>query len=378
MKSVLEAIRRWEAKELLAPQLADRLRAEVDEESAAGTQRLFQYVLATTGAVILLVAGGVFLDWAWPLMTEALRTGVLCAVGLAVHFGGVRLEGGRRWLPASYLMQTAGLGLLVIGLMYSDNAWPDLSAGGIATGVVALALPFALGLRTLRMNTVMPAVHLSFGLLFLTIFLDRATPLQAEDILWVLDGVLLLAILRMMRLLAGDPKGERFPWVLNAFAMSLYVGFILMFVTGDISLGLGEDAVYPADAWLFLIVAVTVYGIHWAPEGIRRGWFGVQLALCQLVWIPLGFVSTVEVAAAPPEAALVAVAGSGVAGFLYARRSGVREVLAVSALSFVIGAWYWGTERAGALGAVAALAVTAGLLFWASGKGADPGAVAED
>ena len=69
MKSVFEAIRRWEEKGLLDSDLADRLKAEVDESSAAGTQRLFQYVLAATGAVILLIAGGVFLDWAWPLMT---------------------------------------------------------------------------------------------------------------------------------------------------------------------------------------------------------------------------------------------------------------------------------------------------------------------
>jgi len=378
MKLVLEAIRRWEDKVLLDGELADRLRAEVEEDSAAGTQRLFQYALATTGAVILLIAGGVFTDWAWPLMTEALRAGLLCLVGLGVHLGGVRIEGGRRWLPAAYLMQTAGLALLIFGLMYSDNAWPDMSAGGIASGVVALAVPFVLGLRTLRLNPVMPAVHLAMGLIFLTVFFARATPLLGKDILWVVDGVLLLAVLRMMRILAGDPGGERYPWALNAFAVSLYAGFVLMFFTAGISLDLGQDAIYPMDAWLFLMMAVTVYGIHWAPEGLRRGWFGLQLALCQLAWIPLGMVSTVEVAAGPPEAALMAVGGSGIAGFLYARRNGVREILAVSALSFVIGAWYWGVERAGALGAVAALVVTAGLLFWASGKDAATDVTAGD
>ncbi len=377
MKSVLAAIRRWEDKRLVDGDLAVRLRAEVEESSAAGTQRLFQYVLAATGAVVLLVASGVFLDWAWPRMTEALRSGLLGAVGFGVYFGGAYLEGRRRWLPAAYLMQTAGLAVLGVALAYSEKAWPDMSAGGITMGVIALAIPLVLGPRSLRADSRMPAVHLAAGLMFLTIFLRRATPLDDSGVVWVLDGVLLLVTVIALRFLAKDPAGSRRPWALEVFAMALYAGFVLTFVTGAIPLDLGEDTVYPVDAWLFLIASVTVYGIHWAPEVIRRDWFGVQLALCQLVWIGLGFASTVGVVDGPPEAALLAVSGSGVAGFLYAHHNRTREILAVSALSFVSGAWYWGVERAGALGAVGALAVTAGLLFWLSGKSADPEPVAE-
>ncbi len=369
MKSVLDAIRRWEEQSLVDSALAERLRSEVSESSAVGTQRLFQYSMAVTGAVILVIAGGVFLDWAWPQMTEALRTATLVAVGLGVHFGGTRLEGRKRWLPAAYLMQTSGLILLAIGLAYSERAWPDVSAGGIATGVVALAIPFVLGLRTLRLNDVMPAVHLAVGLQFVAIFLGRATPLADDLIIWVVDGVLLVAMLVLLPVLRRTQGLERSPWALNAFAMALYAGFALVLFSAD-TLGLGDDSVYALDAWLFLTVAVTVYGIHWAPEELRRSWFGAQLALCQLVWIPMGLVSTVGMGG-EPETGLVAVGGSGVIGFLYAREYRVREVLAVSALSVVVSSWFWGVERAGALGAVFALVAAAGLLFWFSGQGSD-------
>lgn len=370
MKSVFAAIRRWEDKTLVDGALADRLRAEVAESSAAGTQRLFQYVLAATAAVILLIASGVFLDWAWPRMTELLRSALLALAGLAVHLGGTRLEGRQRWLPAGYLMQTAGLVLLAVALAYSERAWADASAGGIAVGLVALAVPFALGIRTLRLNDVMPAIHFAMGLEFLVIFLDRATPLQDQSIIWIVDGVLLAAMVGVLMLLRRDQNLERHPWALNAFSVALYAGFVLVLFSAE-ALNLGDDVVYALDAWLILTVSVTVYGIHWAPEGLRRETFGSQVALLQLAWIPLGFASTVGVVDGPPEAALVAVGGSGVAGFLYARQNRVRAILAVSALSFVSGAWYWGVERGGALGAVFALAATAVLLFWLSGKSSD-------
>jgi uncharacterized membrane protein len=372
LRPVLSAIQRWEEGALVDAALAERLRSEVAESSAAGTQRLFQYVLATTGATILVIAGGVFLDWAWPQMTEAIRTFVLATIGLGIHLAGTRFEGKNRWIPAAYLLQTAGIILLAVALAYSERAWPDLTAGGIASGVVALSLPFVLGVRTLGRNEVMPAVHLAVGLQFVAIFLERATPVSHETLLWVLDGVLLAMMLALFVVLRRDRNLDRNPWALNTFALSLYSGFALVLFTAD-AIGLGEDAVYALDAWLFLAVVVTVYGIHWAPEGLRRGWFGTQLALCQLVWIPIGMVSTVGMGG-EPESGLMAVGGSGLIGFLYGREHRVAEILAVSGLSIVFSAWFWGVERAGALGAVFALAAAAALLFWFSGKGPATGA----
>ena len=204
MNAVFEAIRRWEEQNLVDKELADTLRGEVEQSSAAVTQRLFQYVLAGTGAVVLLIAGGVFLDWAWPLMTEALRTLTLFGVGLGVHFAGVRFERRQQWLPTAYFMQTAGLGLLITALIYSQNAWPDMTLWGTMSGVVALVAPLVLGLPSVKRNEIMPAVHLAAGLIFVGIFLHRATPLSDGDVFWVLDGLLLLAILRMVRMLGSD------------------------------------------------------------------------------------------------------------------------------------------------------------------------------
>ena len=68
------------------------------------------------------------------------------------------------------------------------------------------------------------------------------------------------------------------------------------------------------------------------------------------------------------ELSLLAVGGVGVFGFVYAERHGIRELLGMSALAFIVALWYWAVSRAGALGAVAALAATAGALFWISGK----------
>ena len=368
MKPVLNAIRRWEEKGLVDATLAERLRGEVAEDTEGGAQRLFQYVLATTGAAILLISGGVFLDWAWPLMTEALRSLLLVVAGLAVCQGGVVLEKRRRWLPVAYLMQTAGQGLMAIGITYSERAWDDRSAAAVGVAAIGLVTPLVLGAAATRRNALMPAVHLAYAILFVGVFLDRATALDLAAIVWILDGLLALSMAGLVVVLRSDPDGVRHPWALNAFAMALYVGFVLVILTGDEALGMSDDVTYALDGWLFLVAAVTVYGIHGAPEGLRRGWFGLQLALCQLAWIPLAFISTIGVADGPPEAAFLAVGGSGIAGFLYARSARVRAVLGSSALSLVIASWYWGVERAGALGAVGALAATAALLFWFSGK----------
>ncbi|KPJ81463.1 MAG: hypothetical protein AMS19_08185 [Gemmatimonas sp. SG8_23] len=67
---VHQAIDRWQATGLVDATTAGRLRADVARHADASARRLSQYVLAFTGAVVLVTAGGVFLDWAWPLLDE--------------------------------------------------------------------------------------------------------------------------------------------------------------------------------------------------------------------------------------------------------------------------------------------------------------------
>jgi len=366
--AVLEAIDRWEDAGLIDETAARRLRADVAQASSAGTRRLSQYLLAGTGGAVLLIAGGVFLDWAWPLLDRAARSFVLAAVGVGVLAAGVRIGGARRWRPASYLMQTSGLGLLLGAFVYSEGAWSDLSAGGIATGVLSLAAPIVLAPRAMRRDVVMPAVHLAMGLGFLAVFLDRATPLSGDAIVWVLDGVLVVAALALVRLLARDPSGERSPWALNAFVMAMLAGFVLVATTAVGPLGLTDDAVWPLDLWLAVCVALTVWGVHRGPPSLSREWLGRVLAWLLLAWIVLGFVTALEALDGPPELTLLLVGGAAVAAFAYASSVGFRSLMGTAALAFIVPLWYWAVDRGGALGAVAALAATAALLFWLSGR----------
>jgi hypothetical protein len=367
-RAVGEALERWVEKSLITPETAGRLWEEAAEASVSGTARLGQYVVAATAAVVTVIAGGLFLDWAWPRMDAAAHTWALAAVGLGVHLWGIRLEVRRRWFPAALLMQTAGLGLLLSAAIYSHHAWPDQTLGAVAAGIAALAVPIALGPWSLRRNVVMPAVHLAFSFGFIAVFLDRATPLSGDAVVWVLDGVLVVAAAVVLTVLRRDPDGARHPWALNAFVMAVYAAGVLAFVTAVGPMEAGAQAAYPLDAWLLLVVLLTLWAIHRGPAGLRRGWFELQLAWCLLLWIPLAFFTVMEAMEAPSEVALVLVGGAAVLGFGYAIERRLREILATSAVAFIAAVWIWATDRAGALGAVAGLAFAAALLFWLSGR----------
>ena len=371
-RATVEAIDRWERDALIDADTAALLRGEVAQTAELTTKRLTQYVLASTGAMVLVIAGWLFLDWAWPLLEEGARTGVLGALGVGVMIFGARLEESHRWRPASYLMQTAGLGFLLSTAIYSKQAWDDVTFGGFVMGGLSLAVPIVLAPRALRRNVVMPAVYLAFDLAFFAVFLDRATPLSAAGIAWAVDAVLLVAILGLVRLLVLDPGGERHPWALNAFVTALFAGFVLITWTSLETFDTQANVMLPLDFWLALILALTVWGIHWGPAALKRENFGHMLAGLVLIWIPFGFTTAFWTLDGEPGLALVLVGGAGVMGFLYAQRFALRELMATSMLAFIVALWVWAVEGAGALGAVAALVATAGLLFWISGRTGGP------
>ena len=370
--AVFEAIERWEASRLIDAGTANALRLEARESAEIGTRRLVQYVLAGTAAAVALIAGGVFLGWSWPLMGEPARASLLGAAAMAVLLGGAHIERGHRWLPVAYLMQTAGLSLLLGTFMYSERVWGDVSTGGMIAGALALAVPVVLAPRAIRTSTVMPAVHLAFALAFLAVFLDRATPLSSDASVWVLDAALLGALLVLTRMLRDDPEGEEHPWLLNAFVTAISAGFVLIALTAVGPFGLEDAAVLPLDLWLFIAVGLTVRAIGMDAFGDRRAWLAQLLSYQVVVWIPLGFYTALEMLDGPPELAFLLVGGGGVAAFGYANTRGLRPVLGAAALAFVSGVWYWGVERGGALGAVLALALTAAALFWISGRTGTP------
>jgi hypothetical protein len=366
------AIDRWEGAGLIDAETASKLRAEVASETGAETRRLSQYLVAATAGTVLLIAAGVFLDWAWPLMDVGARSFLLAAAGVGVVVLGVSLEGRtRRWLPAAYLLQTSGLALLLAAFTYSERAWADASAGGLFVGALSLAVPIVLAPRAMRRNVVMPAVHLAMGLAFLAVFLDRAVHLSGDAIVWVLDGVLAAALLVLARTLGREGGLDRHPWALNAFVTAMTAGFVLVAMTALGPLDLSDQAVWPLDAWLLLAAALALWGIERGPDAVPRGQLGQLLAYLLLAWIVLGFVTALEALDGPPELPLLLVGGAGVAAFAYAhdrRQASLRALMGAAALAFIAPIWYWGVERGGALGAVAALVVTAAVLFWMSGR----------
>ncbi|MGE0160910.1 MAG: hypothetical protein AB7T31_16015 [Gemmatimonadales bacterium] len=373
-RSALDAaIERWRVAGLIDTDTAAELRADVAREAGAETRRLSQYLVAATAGTVLLIAAGVFLDWAWPLMGGGARSFLLAAAGVAVVVLGASLEGRtRRWLPAAYLLQTSGLGLLLTAFIYSERAWADASAGGLVVGVLSLAIPVVLAPRAMRRNVVMPAVHLAMGLAFLAVFLDRALHLSGDAVVWALDAVLAAALLVLARTLSRDGGLERHPWVLNAFVTGMLAGFALVTMTALGPLDLSDQAVWPLDAWLALATGLALWGIERGPGAVPRDQLAQLLGYLLLAWIVLGFVTALEALDGPPELPLLLVGGAGVAAFAYAHArsedAGFRTLMGMSALAFIAPIWYWGVERGGALGAVAALVVTAAVLFWMSGR----------
>lgn len=365
---VHDAVDRWVAKGLVDAELGAALKAETDATSRAGAHRLSRYLLAVAGAAVLVTAAGIFLDWAWPLLDEGARTLFLAATGIAVNLWGARVEVSSAWRPAGILLQVAGLALLLGAVTYSFGVWEPQTVPAVVVSSLGLAYALTVAVRALKRDPVLPAVHLVFGMAFLTAFLHDAAGLDQNLITWILDAVVLVLTLVLIRLLRRDPEGVEYPWALNAFVAAMYGAFFLTSWTTFGVLEWEDLGVVAMDLWLVLLAALTLWGIHRAPPGLRRAWFERHLAWLIVAAIPMGFWTAHEVLGRSDSAALVLVSGAGVLGFLYARRRSLPGVMAASAFAFVVGIWFWAVERAGALGVVAALAVTAGLLFWLSGR----------
>ncbi len=366
--AVLEAIERWTTASIIDQETADRLRSAESKHDLAVTARISQYVLATSGAAVLLIAGGVFLEWAWPALDDVSRTITLAGTGVAVTAGGITLEVRGRWAPSSFALQLAGVGLLLTAYVWSERAWADQSLQAMIFGGSALVAPAALVWRSIKSrNALLPGIHFAAGLGFLAIFLDRSTPLSGDSIIWVLDAVLVLATMILGRLLSAGPEYGGKDWALNAFITSMGAGFVLVTLTATGPLGM-EDPMLALDAWWALAVGLTVYGLALETGPADRGGLQYLLALEVLGWIPLGMATARESLNQGPGLATLMVSGVAIAAYLYADRSGYTPVLAAAAIAFVLPIWAWAVEAGGATGGIAALTLTAGVLFWAAGR----------
>lgn len=362
----LTAIRRWEEKGLLQPPLGDVLRAEVEAEGWAESRRWSQYMLAATGGAVLVIAAGTFLAWVWPRMGYAGQSVTLALVGAAVLALGVALTARGRWRAVAGILQVAGPIMIVMAAAWSENAWPDRSPGAVAAGLVCLAtLAVALGVA-LRKDALLVALQVPLAFLFLYVALDRSLGVDVETCLWILDGVLVVA-LAAVAVRLRQPGGP--PWLLGAFTALLYAAVALLLFSGLTAWHLDRLSIVPVDIWLMLVAGLSLWGAQPSvPEHLRHEGYERQLAYCILLWIPLGFSTTLDAMYAGPNTAALTVAAAGALGLWFAIPRGSKGVLVASCLTLLIAAWYYGSARAGALGAVVALAATAALLLWASSR----------
>jgi hypothetical protein len=338
----------------------------VEEEIQGETRRWSQYALAATGGAVLLIAGGTFLRWAWPEMGYGGQSLTLGFIGLLVLALGIRLHERNRWGPVAYLLQLAGPFLLLMASAYSENAWPDRTVGGIVAGVLGLLLPLALVGFAIRRDPVMGALQAALSFLFLFLFLDRALGLDAQTSLWILDGVL-LAGLAAMAFRLREPEGPE--WTLNVFTALLYITPVLLFLSGDLIWEMEEFLIIPLDIWLLTVAGLSLWALQeGAPIQLQRDWYHRQLAYCIVLGIPFAFITTLEAMKAGPNTAALTVAALGGLGLWFALSRGSKPELLASCLAVLFAAWYYGAEKAGALGAVLALSVTAAVLFWGSSR----------
>ena len=360
------ALQRWQESGLISAELAERLQAEHDSGQKAVRRRFVQYAVSATAGILLVIAAVTFFSWSWPDLGPGVRTGVIAGAGIGTLLLGMRLEAARRFVPVTYALQTSGLILLLAAFVYSMEAWENTTAGGIAVGLLALATPAATIPVFVRRNRVMPAVATALGYGFLAAFLFRAFDLDADIVIWILDGTLVLTLAVLGLLLYAGRAGAVSRRTLYAFAVSLYAGYPMAGMTAAGPLELGDNAILPLDAWLVVVTALALWGIHRAPAALRSARYVYHIAASVLLAIPLGFATTLEVYELPPLAAAAVIAGAGAAGLWYGLARDARVLVLCSCATILSAAWYLGVDEGERLGTVLALAFTAILFFWVS------------
>ncbi|UCC26869.1 MAG: hypothetical protein JSU98_07125 [Gemmatimonadales bacterium] len=353
------------SKGLLDEERAEALRAEAVEAHAEATRRWGQILVASLGAVALVLAAGLFASRNWPSLSDGMRTAVLLAGGLVTYGLGLRVFQRLSWRYSGMLLQTGGLGVMLSGLVYSNNAWPGSSPEAIAMGLVALAIPAVVAPISFREGVVMAGVHTALSYAFLAVFLERIFALDPDAIVWALDGAGLLAMGFFLVSIRRWPD-DRTDRALAAFAVSMWAGLVLVLLTGTGPLEMDESAMIPADVWLILIVAVTLWGIHRSPSEYRRAVYETNLALCVAVGGFMAMFTAVEVLDLSTEWLAVAGGAVGVSGLWYGLVQRAPQVLLTGALMMLLSTWIFAIDQAGALGGIVALLISAGLLFWVS------------
>ncbi|MFC1575258.1 hypothetical protein ACFL5A_01250 [Gemmatimonadota bacterium] len=271
-----------------------------------------------------------------------------------------------KWVAAAYLLQISAPVLILMALAYSENAWADGTLGGVTAGVVGLVIPVVVMGAAFRKDPVLVALQAVFSFLFFYVFLDRALGIGTETGLWILDGMMVLG-LGWLALKIRDPEGPA--WVLNTFVALLYASMVLVGFSGEILWEMEEFTIIPLDVWLLIVAGLSLWGLQdQVPVHLKRDWYERQLAYCVLLGVFFAFITTLEAMKMGPNTAALTVGSIGGLGLWFSLPRGSRPVLIASCLALLIAAWYYGAEKAGALGQVLALSLMAGVLFWGSSR----------
>lgn len=364
-RAVEEALERWLEKGLLAPEQADRLRTEATAEHRARIRHWTSLALGGLGAVALLLAAVVFLGQAWDRLSGTAQTLVILAWGGLLYGGGLVLHLRPRTRELSLFVQTAGLLVVLLGMAYSHEVWEAGTLSARALGLVALALPIVLAPIHLREGAVMSGVHVALSVVYLGLFLDRTFGLDLDTIVWILDGLVLLA-LGVQAYLARRSPGEMDDRALMVLAVSLWAGFVLTAFTGAGPLELGEDTLLALDVWILMVTGLNLWAVATASSEVRKDQYQAHMAACVGTLGVLVMATVSEVFDQDAVVAGIAGAAVGGLGIAYALRSESVAVLRVGALLTVVGMWVFAVDVGGVLGGVGALVATGILLFWLS------------
>lgn len=364
-RQVGSALDRWVGKGLLDAAGAEDLRREAELHHLESTRRLGQILVASLGAVALILAAVLFAQRNWPNLSEAARTVVLLAAGLVVYLLGLRVRRRLAWRYSGVLLQAGGWGVLISGIAYSYNAWADGSPAAVAMGVLSLAIPVATAPVSFREGVLMTGVHAAAAYGFVGLFFGRTFGMSYDQVVWWLDGVTALAVVGLP-VVIRTRGGEVADRALAAFAVSVWGGLVLVSMTGAGPLEMQENTVWPMDVWLLLIAGVTLWAIHLGPATLRRAEYEANLAVCVVVG---GFLAmaTANGPLGLGTGSLAAFgAGVGVAGMAYGLGQRSAGVLLTGALMMLLNTWIFAIDNAGAMGGVVALLVSAAILFWVS------------
>lgn len=360
-----KALKRWMGKGLIDSGLADSLRAELDVFEQRRERKSSQLAIAISAAIVFIIGTVTFLGAVWPQLGAALRTLFIGILGIVLLIIGLRKEAGGRWGRLAYIVQTSGIGAILLSYIYSQWAWPA-GPGSRIIGALSLFTPFVLFAVISHRSTVLLSVVTMTCYAFFGTALYKLFSLAFNTVIAVLDGIFLAVVAGLAVLLFRSLDKEEADRFIITIYTNLYAGFILVWFTAAGPLGLDDSAVLALDAWLLLLTSLALWGYHASPSQIRRTWYVGQIPVSISIGIVLAFWTILGSLGGDSLGMALTVAAIGALGLAYGLKVNNSPTVIAGCAAIVAAAWYYAIARGELLGAVIALFLSAALLFWIS------------